>query len=755
MDQQVIVEALVQVARKRRLLGLGPSQRLGEYAQQKSIQNLDDLRRWLAAGDGLSAHLANQLLTFIPKDDVKPLGGYIPLAHLADGGMGSVWLACSPKNQLVVVKTLKASLPQGLDKSHGTEFMRRFEREARITQQLTHPNIVRCLDSGVSDDRTPFMVLEYVDSGDLKDLVERRGGLNEGLALAILYQVADGLAEANRIHLVHRDIKPPNIFVSSDGRAKLADFGIARSTESNRTMLTMEGAIVGSPLYMSPEQIVTDPNLDVRSDIYALGAVLYYCLAATAPFDGRLQEVLHKHCTASVPDIRKVRPVISEATSQIISTCMQKERGKRFKDPAELRAAIANALVKLGLTPGAPIEEDTRQGDLSSESSDVFKKAADPNLATVATDLRGDPANQMTIATDLRGDPANQMTIAADLRGDPASQMTIAADLLEADAAPAMSASDIHTIAANFLSDDAEAVPSNIPATTRVTHDGSTQATVPMTPLGANAQMLATAVTSAGLRFTAPKLPDKLEGDLSTAIATDWVSLLPATPGEPSAILLFARTRVCLGKLREPPVDVCLRNYPIAVHKEACQRVSRQHLNITYDGIENRCVIEDLKSPNGTMLDGITITGGQSCPLDIGRDNILVVANVMSLWVRCLPRKGERQRELDGAPPSDGSSPCGLDAKHGFDSIIISRPENRPELAYALVLRQLTVGGPGAELVCAGARTRSACQLALFAGRWIWRPAGSEGPWKPLAAGTELDCGGRRLVAQPGSYTHF
>jgi serine/threonine protein kinase len=761
VDGAIVIEALIQVARKRRLLGFGPSQRLGEYAQQRKISNLDDLRKWLVAGDGLSAHLANQLLALVPKPEQLPLGAYIPLAHLADGGMGTVWLACSPTNQLVVVKTLKQlGGDHLLEKSHGTEFMKRFEREARFTQQLTHPNIVRCLDSGQTENHTPFMVLEFVDSGDLKDLVERRSGLSEGIALAILYQVADGLAEANRIHLVHRDIKPPNIFVSADGRARLADFGIARSTETSRTMLTMEGAIVGSPLYMSPEQIVTDPNLDIRSDIYALGAVLYYCLASKAPFDGSLQEVLHKHCTASIPDIRKLRPVISEGTSEIIVTCMQKERGKRYADPAELRAAVANVLVKLGLTPGAPMEEGTRQGDLPNDAgsgrgtgaTSITGVVDNQSLQkTIATDLSSDQELQKTITLDLRGDQELQKTIAADLRGDLSLQQTIASDLLSADSAgqAPISASDVHTIVANLLAEDAP-----LPQTSEV---GQTRATqVGAAPSGAQRNpTLPTVVPRGGLPRQSKAPVERLEGALETAIDSPWVSLLPNVTGDPSAILLFARTKICLGRLREPPTDLCLRNYPVSAHKEACQRASRQHLNLLYDGIENRCLLEDLSSPNGTMLDGITIKPGSTCTLENEGENILIVANVMSLWLRCVLRRSEDQLSLEGAPPSDGKSVCGIDTKLGYDALIITRPENRTEMAYAMVFRTLTIGGPGSDLVCAGARSRGACQIALYAGRWIWRVVGGNAAWKPLTNGTELDLGGKRLIAQPGAFPHF
>jgi serine/threonine protein kinase len=734
MDQQVIIDALIQVARKRRLLAAGPAQRLGDYAKQKNLANLDDLRRWLKAGDGLSAHLANQLLEQIPTSEIKPFGPYIPLAHLADGGMGSVWLACSPKNELVVVKTLKKNLPLDMDKSHGTEFMRRFEREAKITMQLTHANVVRCLDSGQAEDGTPFMVLEYVDSGDLKDLVERRGGLPEGLALAIMYQAADGLAEAHRIHLVHRDIKPPNIFVNQAGQAKLADFGIARSTETNRTMLTMEGAIVGSPLYMSPEQIVTDPNLDIRSDIYALGAVLYYCLSGTAPFDGRLQEVLHKHCTASVPDIRKLRPVICEATAQIINTCMQKERGKRFKDPEELRSAVANVLVKLGLTPKSAIEEDTREDDLSGREDSAFTPSAlSAGLLTVATDLRAG---------------SEQQTIVADLRGGSSLDATITTDLLDAAPTVPMSASDIMTIAANLLSlDDPSIAPSATMATRALPTSGSDVM---------RQKILVTAVAGGQIRFSPPKLPERLEGSLDLAIAGDWLSLLPDNAADPAGVVLFARPKIIMGKLREPPVDLCLRYYPVATHKDALQRISRQHLCLRYDAIENRCVVDDQGSPNGTMLDGITVKPGQSVPLENDIENVLVVANVVVLRLRPVPRHSDPQPALDGAPPSSGAVTCGIEHGHGFDAVVITRPENRTEMAYVQVLRQVTIGGPGAQLPLAGARTRTACQVCCYDGKWLWRPVATPATaWKALAPGTKLDCGGKVLVAQAGAYTHF
>ena len=418
---------------------------------------------------------------------------------------------------------------------------------------------------------------------------------------------------------------------------------------------------------------------------------------------------------------------------------MQKERGKRFKDPDEMRAAIANALVKLGLTPNSAIEEETRQGDLSGEEGTSSRSSASADMATVATNLR-DASLDQTIAADLSGGSSN------------ATQQTMTSDLLDAAPTIPMSITDIQTIAANLLAlADDGGVPSNVPSTSRITAPPT-----PGVPDGTKTQTLATAITPGGFKFSAPKLPERLEGDLATGLAGDWLALLPNAAGDPSGVVLFARTKLCLGKLREPPVDLPLRYYPIATHKEALQRVSRQHLNLRYDAIENHCVVEDLGSPNGTMLDGITIAQGKSAVLDPAVESILVVANTVLLWLRPVPRRGDRQAALDGATPSSGKAACGIDAKHGFDALVISRPENRPELTYALVLRQLTIGGPGAQLALAGARTRAAVQVGLYDGRWIWRPAGNDTvAWKPLKEGTVLDCGGKQLVAKAGSYELF
>ncbi len=770
--------ALAQAAIKRRLLGKAPADRLVEYGISCGVGDQASLRAWLGKADGLHPELARKLLAIVPPEDQRALGDYLPLAHLADGGMGSVWLATrSGHDELMVVKTIKGSA--GQNEANAADAIRRFEREARITRSLAHRNVVRCLDSGVADQNTMYLVLEYVDSGDLRDLVDAKGGLSEALMLAIMYQVVDGLAEAQRVKLIHRDIKPPNIFVSSTGLAKLADFGIARSTESTRTMLTMEGAIVGSPLYMSPEQILTDPTLDIRSDIYAIGAVMYFCLAAAPPYNGKLQEILHQHCSGPVPDVRKVRPAITAEVQGLIERAMAKDRKQRFQTPDELRVAIGGVLKNLGLAPGATRDESTALHDLadgtakavaldmasatallrSAEGLDEMPTLADPqwagtaadkHLATVTADLRGggDSADMPTIAANLGTE--DMPTIAANLGAE--DLPTIAADLRNSLAQEPVERQkhntprdEMATMTAVLLAMD---VPPLVPPENRGNgRDPGTNATVRMDDLGTVARILAGVDAPASSALA-------IDGDLATALAGPWIVLSAPAP-DPTVVFLFAQREVRMGKLREAPVDLCLRNYPVLVHKDACQRISRSHCALRYDAIGRQALLTDLNAPNGTRLDGIPVPAGGAVPLATGIDNILDLAGVVVLWLRCLARSGATVPALAGHPPGA----VGLDTDCALDAVAMTRPENRSEMAYAQVLRRLTIGGPGAGLPLAGARSQAACELAVIGGRWIWRPAAAagktSGPWAPLVDGTELDCGGRKLRAAPGRHELF
>jgi serine/threonine protein kinase len=669
MTYTALAQALGHTARKRRILDPLQSVRLGEVLTSRGLHDLDKVRRWLAEADGLSTTLAKELLKYLARPEQPPFGLYRPLAHLATGGMGNVWLTSGPDQQLMVVKSMRRDL-SGAEELHA-----RFAREQKFMQEINHPGVVRCLGGGEVDG-TPYMVLEFVPWDDLKELAEGRG-LPESLALTIIHHIAGALSEAHRRQLVHRDLKPANLFANTDGQAKLADFGIARSTAQTSTVLTMQGALVGSPAYMSPEQVVGASSIDIRSDLYALGAVLFFALTGRECYQGRFQEVLHAHRTAPVPDVRAVKPGVSPGTAAIISRCMAKKPEERFADPTALLAAVDAALAALGQKPGAVV--------------------ADQHLA---------PRPPATPSPDAQ---ATETMLGRMLTGGGYQKRDSYAELVK------------------------------VPTPTG------------FKPITANDET----VVAPGSHGT-PAPGERLDGGLDGALVSPWVTLAGGTGGETERLLmLFAKPKLLLGKLREPPVDICLRNYPTTTFKDDCLKVSRQHFQLGYDVVRAAMLIEDIGSGNGTNLDGTALGAKTAKTLDHGRDHSVLVASAVALTMHLHARQGVRQLELLGTAPSNGSAICGLDTDHLFDAVTITRPKNRPELAYALVLRRLTLGANDAMLIPHGAKGDGACTIALFNGRWIWRAHEPGAPWKALTLGTTLTIGGLTYKARPGVYDDF
>jgi serine/threonine protein kinase len=674
VERSLIIEAVGHAARKRRLLDADQVSRLTDVLRSRGLDSSDRLRAWLAGANGMSVALARELLKILARSDQPAFGAYQPLAHLANGGMGSVWLAANrTRDGLVVIKAMRKEVAEN------EEFQKRFARETRIMMESDHPGVVRCLDTGSSSDNSLFMVLEFVDGGDLKDLAENRG-VPEAMALQIIYQVTGALAAAHRRQLVHRDIKPANIFAYPDGRAKLADFGIARSTSETRTRLTMMGALVGSPPNMSPEQVIGDDNLDIRSDIYSLGTVLYFALTGKDCFTGRLQEVLHAQRNAPVPDARKLKPELSAATIAIISTCMQKKREERYQDPDALSAAVTAALTGLGQVAGAfssnPVLLQPGGGAATGQEREMTETMLARLVSSDAT-KKGDSSVILGQKTPTGFDaPAFRPAPIEDPR-------------------------EVGTLVA------------------------------PQTPVPGEA----------------------FSGALESALTGAWIALAGDDPNR--LIMLYAKGRLDMGKLREPPIDICLRNYPLADQREACLRVSRHHLDLIFDPARSALLLVDAGSGNGTTVEGAPLPPNQPLTLASERDFAVVVARAVQLRFRCLPRRSGRLAQLNGAPPSTGSASCGLETEHLFDAVAITRPGNRPEMAYAMVLRRLSIGGPGSDLVLHGASSTAACEIALFDNRWIFRLPASGSPWQPLADGTSLPCGGMQLRARAGSYEDF
>ena len=224
----------------------------------------------------------------------------------------------------------------------------RFEREVRTTAQLSHPNTVEVYDYGRTEDGTFYYVMEYLPGLSLAELVDRHGPLPAGRVIYLLRQACQALQEAHASGLIHRDLKPANIFAALRGGrydvTKLLDFGLVKPiAEAPSLQVSREGAITGSPLYMSPEQASGGRSPDPRSDIYSLGAVAYFLLTGRAPFHGESAlEVMIAHARDTVTPPSQVRTGVPFDLEHIVLRCLAKDPANRYQDAEALEAALAS-----------------------------------------------------------------------------------------------------------------------------------------------------------------------------------------------------------------------------------------------------------------------------------------------------------------------------------------------------------------------------------------------------------------------------
>ena len=303
-----------------------------------------------------------------PGDSIA--GRYKVESMLGQGGMGAVYLATQLNvNRPVAVKTLLKDLVS--EQKHVV----RFYREAQSASQLNHPNIVRVFDFGIDDDSgTPFIVMEYLEGQDLSELVRSEGPMSERRACELLVQVAKALIEAHSKGLVHRDLKPDNIHIrklqDGDEHCKVLDFGLAKAVsgaQSGSQQSLTGGVILGTPLYMSPEQINRSPDLDFRSDLFALGCILYFMVVGDAPFAGHdNMVVLVKHINEPLPALPEVlsdgQPP-SKGLQNLYQTLVSKEPEER----AASTAAVSRALSALARGQDADITALLFDGTPSTE----------------------------------------------------------------------------------------------------------------------------------------------------------------------------------------------------------------------------------------------------------------------------------------------------------------------------------------------------------------------------------------------------
>jgi serine/threonine protein kinase len=350
------VEELLQLIRKSGMIDEG---KLSAYLQRRALgRGLPTDPREAADGmiaDGILTNFQSEQF-LLGKWRGFTIGKFKLLERVGVGGMGQVFL-CEHMfmKRRVAIKVLppaKAEHPAALG---------RFYREARAAGQLEHPNIVRTHDID-QDGNLHFIVMEYVDGTNLLDLVKKFGPMDIGRAVSYVRQTALGLEYAFKNGIIHRDVKPGNVLVDRKGVARVLDMGLARFFKDQSDNLTVkydDKIVLGTADYVAPEQVANSHSVDVRADVYALGATLYFLLAGHPPFPtGTVSQKLIWHRTKDPTPIKQVRSDVPDELAEIVGKLMAKDPAQRFQTPGEAADALAKfipASVKLPTAAEMPV----------------------------------------------------------------------------------------------------------------------------------------------------------------------------------------------------------------------------------------------------------------------------------------------------------------------------------------------------------------------------------------------------------------
>ncbi len=261
----------------------------------------------------------------------QQIPGYELLQKLGQGAMGTVYKARQlSMNRLVAIKILPPRVASNPD------YLERLTREAHLAAKLSHNNIVQAIDVG-SAGKIHYFIMEYVEGRTLRQDIEAGKVFPEREAIEIVLQIAQALSHAHRRGLIHRDIKPANVLLTPEGIAKLADLGMARETTDEALIQREKGLSIGTPYYMAPEQIMGQSDIDVRADLYSLGATLYHMVTGQVPFPGKnIDEVFNRHLAGKLTPPDHINTALSSGLGEVCEVMLSRDREQRYQSPDDL-----------------------------------------------------------------------------------------------------------------------------------------------------------------------------------------------------------------------------------------------------------------------------------------------------------------------------------------------------------------------------------------------------------------------------------
>ena len=318
------VQECIRLQNRMKELGVAPS-KLGDVLVAKGYLTEEKIKKIFEYQGTMGGH--------------THIAGYKIITKIGQGAMGSVYKALQiSMDRIVAIKTLAPKF------ASDERFRERFLQEARSVARLNHPNIIQGIDVGVSNG-IYYFAMEFVNGPTVGDLVKRGGSINEKKAINIIMQVAKALSHASQNSIIHRDIKPDNIMLTTDGIAKLCDLGLAKKVDNIDAQITNVKTAMGTPYYISPEQAKGEHDLDIRTDIYSLGCTFYYMVTGEQPFKGENgMVVISKHLSEQPLPPRKKVPLLSSDAERIILKMMAKNKTERYQTPDELLKDLETAL---------------------------------------------------------------------------------------------------------------------------------------------------------------------------------------------------------------------------------------------------------------------------------------------------------------------------------------------------------------------------------------------------------------------------